>query len=149
VLEKLLNRKDDIVISADKQYLRYWKLRLENPLDDVESFATDMNGCISTIGQKTNSLDEIEAQYIGLMRFKGDGLIKLNSILGQLSNTSSFDTMYMTDLLTVMINKNICLKPSYHENCWLEIDTVDDLHLAEQALDINADVNLMHDVGNR
>jgi L-glutamine-phosphate cytidylyltransferase len=134
VLEKVLTSESDITVSADREFLRYWQLRLDNPLDDVESFKVDEMGCISSIGQKVESLDQIEAQYIGLMRFNGSGLDTLNAYLDSLSGTSGFDMMYMTDLLMTMIEDGICLTPSYHQNDWLEIDSVDDRVLAEKIL---------------
>lgn len=134
VLEQLLESEADISVSADKEFLRYWKLRLADPLDDVESFSVNKNGCITSIGQKVESLDQIEAQYIGLMRFKGAGLKALNDYLDRLSGTSGFDMMYMTELLMVMIQGGVCLTPLYHQNDWVEIDTVEDLALAERIL---------------
>ena len=134
VLEKLLRLNSDIIVSADNEFLRYWKLRLPDPLDDVESFAVNDNGCISSIGQKVKSLNQIEAQYIGLMRFKGAGLDALNDHLDRLNSTNGFDKMYMTDLLMAMIKSGVCLTPSYHKNDWLEIDCVDDHTLAEKIL---------------
>ncbi len=134
VLEQLLKSSSDIIVSADKEFLRYWKLRLANPLDDVESFVVNDAGCISSIGQKVKSLDQIEAQYIGLMRFKGAGLNVLNDYLDRLNGTSGFDMMYMTDLLMTMIEGGVCITPSYHQNDWVEIDSVEDRNLAEKIL---------------
>ena len=148
VLDKILECDDDIVISSDKEFLRYWKLRLENPLNDVESFATNEQGCIIDIGQKSDSLDSIQAQYIGLMRFKKSGLDALNRILDEYSEKDEFDMMYMTDLLDHLIKKGVCLKPSYHDNSWLEIDSVDDLKLAEKALNGDLEVELIQSFRN-
>lgn len=134
VLEQVLASDANITVSADKEFLRYWQLRLDDPLEDVESFALNEQGCISSIGQKVESLDQIEAQYIGLMRFKGGGLDALNGYLDRLSKTSQFDMMYMTDLLMTMIDEGVCLRPSFHQNDWLEIDSVDDRALAEKIL---------------
>ena len=134
VLEQLLKLDSDIIVSADKEFLRYWQLRLPDPLDDVESFVVNDAGCISSIGQKVESLNQIEAQYIGLMRFKGAGLDALNNYLDRLNGTTGFDKMYMTDLLMSMIKGGVCLTPSYHQNDWLEIDCVDDHTLAEKIL---------------
>ena len=148
VLDKVLSNSSDIVVSADRQFLRYWKLRLENPLEDLESFSLDLKGCISEIGQKCDSLNAIEAQYIGLMRFQNSGLDMLNEILFQNSKLDTFDMMYMTDLLTDLIQKDVCLTPSYHENNWLEIDSVDDLNLAEKAIEGHAEINLIQGLNN-
>ena len=134
VLEQLLQSDADITVSADQEFLRYWQLRLADPLDDVESFAVNDDGCISSIGQKVVSLKQIEAQYIGLMRFKGAGLDALNDYLDRLSVTDAFDMMYMTDLLMTMIEDGVCMTPSYHRNNWVEIDSVEDRALAEKIL---------------
>ena len=134
VLEQLLKSDSDISISADKEFLRYWQLRLPDPLNDVESFVVNDAGCISSIGQKVESLNQIQAQYIGLMRFQGAGLDQLNDYLYHLSGTISFDMMYMTDLLMTMIEGGVCLTPSYHQNNWVEIDSVEDHVLAEKIL---------------
>jgi len=143
VLERVLENDADIVVSSDKDFLQYWELRLENPLDDVESFSTNSRGCISEVGQKCNSLGSIEAQYIGLMRFQNSGIDSLNMILNKYKNTDKFDSMYMTDLLTHLIEAGHCLTPSYHQNSWLEIDSVDDLILAEKAINGELSIDLI------
>ena len=134
VLKQLLKSEADISVSSDKEFLSYWQLRMADPLDDLESFAVNDEGFITSIGQKVESLDQIEAQYIGLMRFKGAGLEVLKQYLDRLSNTSGFNTMYMTDLLMAMIQGGVRLTPLYHQNGWVEIDTVEDLALAERIL---------------
>ncbi|MEE2746379.1 MAG: phosphocholine cytidylyltransferase family protein [Pseudomonadota bacterium] len=134
VLKQLLKSEADITVSSDKEFLRYWQLRMADPLDDVESFSVNDEGFITSIGQKVESLDQIEAQYIGLMRFKGTGLEVLKQYLDRLSNTIGFNTMYMTDLLMVMIQGGVRLTPLYHQNGWVEIDTIEDLKLAERIL---------------
>jgi len=124
--------------------LRYWKLRIENPLDDVESFNTNSKGCIIELGQKSDSLDSIEAQYIGLMRFQNSGIDALKTVLNNYKNSPKFDSMYMTELLMHLIQSGYCLTPNYHENGWLEIDSVDDLILAEKALNGELKIELIN-----
>ena len=40
----------------------------------------------------------------------------------------------MTDLLMTMIEGGVCITPSYHQNDWMEIDSVEDRNLAEKIL---------------
>jgi L-glutamine-phosphate cytidylyltransferase len=148
VLERLLESKGTSVVSADKEFLRYWKLRLDEPLDDVESFSVNEKSCIDNIGQKVESLNGIEAQYIGLMRFRDEGVKSLISILEKLKGTKQFDKMYMTDLLMEMIESGSCLTASFHKNSWLEIDSVDDLRLAERALKQKTPISLIERMGD-
>ena len=44
VLEKLLSSSDDISVITDENWMEYWKIRFENPLDDAESLVLDNNG---------------------------------------------------------------------------------------------------------
>ena len=54
VLEQLLNSSSDIIVSADREFLRYWKLRLANPLDDVESFVVNDAVASLQLGRRLN-----------------------------------------------------------------------------------------------
>lgn len=137
VFEKILLDDNDISLVVDKNWLEYWKLRFQNPLDDAESLKIDSNGFITNIGQKVGSLDEIEAQYIGLMKFKGEGLnklinfyekCKLNSKSGKnpLNPNLPFQNSYMTDLLRGMINEGHKIKSIPISNGWLELDSFND-----------------------
>lgn len=74
VLQKLLNSKENISVIVDDGWYGYWFERFENPLDDAETLMFDNEDYLTEIGQKTNSLSKIQSQYIGLMRFKEDGL---------------------------------------------------------------------------
>ncbi len=74
VLKKLLESKDDYSIIVDKNWVDMWKIRFNNPLDDAESLMVDEENYLTNIGQKTSDLNEIQGQYIGLMKFQNDGL---------------------------------------------------------------------------
>ena len=72
-LQKLIESEQKIGVVIDKKWEMYWNKRFENPLDDVESLKIDTKGNIIEIGQKTNNLNEIQGQYIGLMKFNSEG----------------------------------------------------------------------------
>ena len=121
VLQKLINSKWDSSVIIDSQWKKYWQMRFENPLDDVESLRIDENGIITNIGMKVNSLEEIQGQYIGLMKFKNEGVknlkkiyeeAKLKSVKGinLLNKNIPFKKSYMTDLIQAMINERLVSK---------------------------------------
>lgn len=71
-------------------------------------------GDIFEIGQKTNDLKDIQAQYIGLMKFRGNGIREMLKICDEAKQRSesgkelrrtnrTYNKMYMTDLLQGMI----------------------------------------------
>ena len=101
VLDKLIQSKADFSVIVDKNWKRYWEIRFDNPLNDAESLKIDTDDNITSIGKKTQKIDEIEGQYIGLMKF-------------------------MTDFLQGLINDGCKLKAVEIENGWLELDTIND-----------------------
>ena len=137
VLDKLIQSKEDFSVVVDKNWKRYWEMRFDNLLDDAESLKIDTDGNITSIGQKTQKIDEIEGQYIGLMKFQDSGLEKIKGfyekIKSQSTNNSnplnplvSFQQLFMTDFLQGLINDGCKLRSIEIENGWLELDTIDD-----------------------
>lgn len=142
VLNTILSSKDDISVVVDDEWYQYWSLRCENPLDDVESLMIDSDGLLSEIGQKTDCIAKVQSQYIGLMRFKGDGLKSMLNVAEEAKKRSDEDEqlwrtdrnykkMYMTDLLQGMIDEGYKLRPVHINRGWFEIDNMDDLAVAK------------------
>ena len=51
-VEKLIASEGDICITADLRWKELWSLRLENPLDDAETFKCNSEGNLIEIGKK-------------------------------------------------------------------------------------------------
>ena len=143
VLQKLINSNWDSSVIIDSQWKKYWQMRFDNPLDDVESLRIDENGLITNIGMKVNSLEEIQGQYIGLMKFKNEGVknlkkiyekAKLKSVKGVnlLNENIPFEKSYMTDLIQAMINEGVKINAVKITNGWLELDSIDDYNLYQE-----------------
>jgi L-glutamine-phosphate cytidylyltransferase len=143
ILQKLINSEWDSSIIVDSQWEKYWKMRFENPLDDAESLKIDENGLITNIGMKVTSLEEIQGQYIGLMKFKNEGIknlkkiyekAKLKSMTGinLLNQNIHFEKSYMTDLIQLMINEGEEINAIKIVNGWLELDSISDYNLYER-----------------
>ena len=137
VLNSLIESKNDFSIVVDKQWKKYWKMRFNNPLSDAESLKIDRDGNITSIGQKVQKIDEIEGQYIGLMKFQNDGLAIIKEFYQKVKNQSknnpnplnpnlAFEQSYMTDFLQGLINSGCKLKAVPIENDWLELDNYHD-----------------------
>ncbi|NDB92638.1 MAG: phosphocholine cytidylyltransferase family protein [Nitrososphaeria archaeon] len=132
----------DIVFQKNVWY-EYWKTRFPNPLDDAESLLIDESGYIADIGQKVKNIDSIMGQYIGLMKFQGDGLEFLKKHYEDLRRIAQggknplnpnlpFEKSYMTDLLNDLIAEKCRLKAIPINNGWLELDTISDFTLYEK-----------------
>ena len=143
VLQQLINAKDDLCVVIDKEWLKYWKIRFEKPLDDAESLIIDKRGYIKNIGQKVNNLNEIMGQYIGLMKFQNFGLNFLKEFYEKTKNESlkgnnslnsklPFEKSYITDLLQALIIEGCKMKAISIHNGWLELDTIHDYEVYNQ-----------------
>jgi len=138
VLEALLTADHPSSVIVDTAWRSYWAARFENPEDDAETLKIGPDGCITDIGNPIENIDDVEGQYIGLMRFQRDGirdLIETREALGKTHRAwmdrRPLAQAYMTDLLTEMILKEKAPYAVPVDAGWLEIDTVSDLDLAQ------------------
>ena len=141
VLRALLSSEHDISVVVDREWKTYWQARSEDPLGDAESLRMDDMGRIIDIGNRINSLNEPEGQYIGLMRFRNQGLVEMCQAyagMGRIKrpwmDERSLDQAYMTDLLMELIHGKMDVHAVTVSGGWLEIDTTDDLEFASCAI---------------
>jgi L-glutamine-phosphate cytidylyltransferase len=132
ILKALLKSTADIAVTIDKEWESYWRARNEDPLDDAETLKLREDGIIIEIGKKPKSLDEIEGQYMGLMKFSSEGVKQMKEIFYKATEDPkvlgvSVEVAYMTDLLQTVINSNYLVTAVPVNGSWAEIDTVNDL----------------------
>jgi choline kinase len=145
VLKKLIDSYSPISIVVDDGWYDYWNIRSDDPLSDAETLKLDQNWNIVEIGQKPKSIADIESQYIGLMRFRGEGLAAMIRLAGEAKRRSSvgeplwrtgrnYQNMYMTDLLQGLADTGEKLQAVRINRGWFEVDNPNDLRIAEQGL---------------
>lgn len=146
VLESILESEADASVIVDDSWYAYWSERCENPLDDAETLMFDTEDHLTEIGQKTSDLNKVQSQYIGLMRFRREGLAALLALAHEAEERSSkgialwrtsrnYRKMYMTDLLQGLIDEGNKLKAIHINRGWFEIDDCDDLEVVERRMD--------------
>src|SRR3989339_2174911 len=128
-IQALLASKKSICVVIDKAWEVYWRSRFQNPLADAESLVLDEVGRIVDIGQRPQSIEEIQGQYIGLMKFNQEGLKAMCDVFDQAIANGTLGgkdptKAYMTDLLQVLIVKGHELWPIPIEGGWVEVDSV-------------------------
>jgi L-glutamine-phosphate cytidylyltransferase len=144
VLKSLMENKNDIVIASDEEWRPYWESRCEDPLDDAESFEKGEGGKVRSLGKKAKKLEEIEGQYIGLIKLSPVGCTMLKNEYHSCKNDikcnnnawnsgRDFKNAYMTDLMNFMASKG---KLHYHPifRGWFEVDNHKDLYIANKGL---------------
>lgn len=139
LLESISKSTTPISIVSDRGWRSYWEQRFENPLLDAETFCADADGTITDIGQKPKSINEIQGQYVGLSRFRGEGISALKVARKRiLSNPPSWmgdrvpTKAYMTDVLQVLIEDRYPPIAVDVNGGWVEVDTPNDLDIARK-----------------
>ena len=131
-IEGLMKKEGDIVITADKDWYALWSTRFDHPLEDAETFKTD-GDVLKEIGKKNSSLDQIEAQYMGLIKFSPRGWQKGHTLFESLSQAEQ-DKLDMTSLLSQLL-KSEEIKVVFVHGAWCEVDSNDDVEAYEDQLE--------------
>ena len=135
VLQELLKSSADIAVTIDKNWESYWRARNDDPLDDAETLKLRDDGTIYEIGGIPKSIQEIEGQYMGLMKFSSRGLNHIKQVFHAAVETGKLlgkpvEDAYMTDLMQEVINLKYLVTSIPVHSDWIEVDTVDDLKSA-------------------
>lgn len=132
IVKKLVVESCQLGITFDTKWLDLWKLRFKNPLDDAEQFR-HKNGYLQAIGKKVKSLNEIDGQYMGLIKITSESWKEIKRYLINLP-ASELQAKDMTTLLNDLIIKGHSIKTVAIEGGWVEVDNPSDIACYEQLL---------------
>ena len=133
IVTALINEPGDIVVAYDPNWLQQWQVRFDNPLDDAETFSIDDAGRLLEIGDKTDNLDDIQGQYMGLIKLSPKGMQHILNATQDMS-PKALDKLDMTALLQHLINLDITINTIANKEFWFEIDDQKDLAVCEKLL---------------
>ncbi len=136
VFEKLLTIGGDVVVAADLDWYELWKIRMENPLDDAETFKMTVDGQVLELGKKPKAREDAQAQYIGLIKVAGHKVTDFIRHYHAMNKDTAYDgknfnNMYMTSLLQDLIDSGWDVRAALIQRGWLEVDSVEDLEAYE------------------
>lgn len=127
----------ELAIAYDPHWYQLWSQRFADPLADAESFRLDAEGNLATIGERCQSVAEIEGQYMGLLKFTPSGWAQVRELL-QRCGDEAVDRLDMTSLLRLLLQAAIPIAVSPVQGAWGEVDAADDLALYHRILPIAA-----------
>jgi len=129
-VRRLVAAAGDIVIAYDPQWRRLWELRFEDPLADAETFRLAPDGRLAAIGARAQRIEQIEGQYMGLLRFTPRGWRTVTDLLNTLPAAEQ-DRMDMTSLLQRLLANDVPINTVAIAEPWYEVDSESDLRLYE------------------
>ncbi len=123
----LMDCSASLAVTYDPNWLELWTQRFGDPLLDAETFRLNPDKTLAEIGSKPMSVDEVEGQYMGLLRFTPEGWGEVLRIRNSLDPKDS-DSMYMTGALQKVINAGrLEINTVACDFTWGEIDSEEDL----------------------
>jgi L-glutamine-phosphate cytidylyltransferase len=125
----LADAPDKLVVSYDRAWRRLWTRRFTDPLADAETFRIDAAGRLLEIGGKTRRIEEIEGQYMGLLKFTPLAWRAVEALLSAL-DAPTRDRLDVTGLLRRLLSGNeLSIGTFATDGQWGEIDNPDDVAL--------------------
>lgn len=132
IVKKLLASPCSLGITYDKSWLDLWMLRFENPLDDAERFQ-HKDGYLQAIGDKVSDLEQINGQYMGLLKISVHSWQKIKEYLLSLS-IDELQKKDMTSLLSELLNLGHSISTVAIDGGWVEVDNPSDIICYEKQL---------------
>ncbi|MFA6432629.1 MAG: phosphocholine cytidylyltransferase family protein [Candidatus Paceibacterota bacterium] len=140
VIKQMIESLADIGVAADEDYQGYWKARLDNETDDLESLVV-ASGQIIELGVPCGP-DKAALRYVGLIKLSSKGVANIKEVYTENRKrffdssapwlgSKSFKQGYMTSLLQATINAGHEVKPVVIRRGWMEFDTENDYERAE------------------
>lgn len=136
MLKAMMKSEADFAVAVDDDWKEYWAKRYGKVDFDTESLSLDENDNIVELGLENPRLEDIDARYVGLLKFSKVGLAHIQAILQEAyanfedkpwqQSGKPVRKAYMTDLLQAVIESGKSVKAEKFHSGWIEFDTNED-----------------------
>jgi choline kinase len=131
-LEALLKCKSDINILYDPNWKEYWSKRMDQPINDLETFKFDTLNFLTEIGKKVVNVEEIQGQYIGASFFTKEGWKIFYDVWTKLDSRNEIS---MTEVLNLILKEDkVKIYAQKLQDFWIEIDSIRDVAVAQKLI---------------
>lgn len=126
----------DLLVPIDIHWLELWRRRFDDPLQDAETLQRQESRILS-IGQRPRVLQEVQGQFMGMLRTSPEGWCRMTRCMGHMTadaGSAALDCLDMTGLFSRLLLDGIPLHAVEVAGGWVEIDSTSDVEVVEQAL---------------
>ncbi len=129
LVRRVASASGQLVLAYDRDWRRLWTRRFSDPLADAETFRIDAAGQLLEIGGKTTRIEDIEGQYMGLLKFTPPAWTAVEALLSTL-DAKTRDQLDGTGLLRrLLAGKDFPISTVGTDGQWGEIDNPEDIAL--------------------
>ena len=142
MLKQMMHSCAKYAVAVDDNWKAYWQARYGKIDFDTESLHIDAEGNITELGLENPQLEQIDARYVGLLKFSVAGMQRAVELLERdyplyeekawKQSGKPIRKAYMTDLLQALIEDGQSIKAERFCNGWVEFDTNEDYETACQ-----------------
>lgn len=134
-LTRLLASDAEVALMIDLEWRALWEQRLDDPLADAETLILDEEDNILELGEKPSGYEQIQGQYTGLIKVRGDRIPAMceahDRLVEESTTPQAAANMYMTAFLQHLIDTGWETRAVKVRGGWLEVDSVEDLRIYE------------------
>lgn len=132
ILSALTDSPGEVVVAADLDWQTLWRVRMEDPLEDAESFKMTKEARIVEVGRKLKRHTDAEAQFMGLVRVRADAVAAFKAAYRAMDRNvlhrgRKVEQIYMTDFIQHLVDIGWDVRAALVRNGWLEVDTANEL----------------------
>jgi choline kinase len=134
LVQRLGSVRGSLVVAYDRQWRDLWTRRFAEPLTHAETFRRGGAGNLLEIGGKPATMEEIDGQPIGLLKFAPLAWQAADTVLAEL-DAPTRDQLTMTGLLRRLLAvKSVAIGTVGTDGQWGKVDSPDDVALYERML---------------
>jgi choline kinase len=133
VVAHLAQADADVAITFDVNWRRLWETRFGDPLRDAETFRCDADGYVVEIGRQPGSIEDVQGQYMGLLKFSPQGWRRVRELVESLPMHEQ-NRLHMTGMLQRLITSGTRVLGVAITDSWWECDSAEDVRLCEAEL---------------
>lgn len=128
----LMETNAELAITYDPNWRALWESRFADPLSDAETFMMDENSNLTEIGQRAKQIEEIQGQYMGLLRFTPASWKKVE-VLRAGQEPAVRDKLDMTGMLQrLIVGHRVAIRALPYTGEWGEVDSAEDLAIYDR-----------------
>jgi choline kinase len=128
-VKKLMAADSEFAITYYTGFWELWSKRFADPLEDLETFRLE-TGKLVEIGKKPKNREEVQGQYMGLLKFSPSGWRKIEEAV-KLPMPKTIAKLDMTTLLQHLLGLGYAIEAIETGELWLECDNERDVALYE------------------